>query len=364
MTHVSIRALRKEFADFVAVDDVDIEVESGLFVALLGPSGCGKTTTLRCLAGLETPTSGEIVMDGVTVSAPERGIYLRPEKRRVGMVFQSYGLWPHMTVAGNVGYPLKLQRLSRAEIRRRVNELLAVVQLEHLAGRSAAALSGGQQQRVALARALANDSSLVLYDEPLSNLDARLRASTRDQIRAVHNRMGSTSILVTHDQEEALTLADKVIVMNHGKVEQVGTPEEVYTRPRTSFVARFVGVANILAGAVVESREGTATVAVGDDGVRLEVRGEHPVGSVLEIAFRGEHARVGDVHEGEPNVLRGRVDRAVYSGQSVDLHLEAGGVPMRVSVMDGPGPRFQPPSPGTSIGFAVPAEAIRVLNAG
>ena len=253
--------LVKEFgngADKVrAVDDLSLTIEPGEFVTLLGPSGCGKTTTLRMIAGFETPTSGSIVLDGKNLSS------LSPDKRPMGMVFQSYALFPHMSVFDNVAYGLRVKKMSKDQIRSEVGEVLKIMNLEHLANRAPNQLSGGQQQRVALARAMVIKPKVLLFDEPLSNLDAKLRAQMRIEIRAIQRRLGITSIFVTHDQDEAMALSDRIVVMRNAVVEQSGTPDEIYRRPSSVFVADFIGRSNFLVVDKVEkSRNGEADVVV------------------------------------------------------------------------------------------------------
>ncbi|TWP50448.1 ABC transporter ATP-binding protein [Lentzea tibetensis] len=260
MAAVTIRGLTKRYGDNTVVEGLDLDIADGEFLTLLGPSGCGKTTTLRCVAGLEKPDAGEISIDGRVVVSGRT--FVPPEKRDAGMVFQSYALWPHMTVRSNVAYPLKMRRRPRAEITSAVLEALEMVGLDHLADRSVGALSGGQQQRVALARALVARPSLLLFDEPLSNLDAKLRASMRTELHAMHERVGTTSIYVTHDQIEALTLSDRIVVMQHGAIHQIGTPEEIYADPVDRFVADFVGFENFLTGIVVDVDTWTSVVKV------------------------------------------------------------------------------------------------------
>jgi len=244
MSRLVLDGLRRLYAGAVAVDRVDLEVEQGELVALLGPSGCGKTTTLRMVAGFVPPTSGQVFIGTGDVTG------LPPYARDTGMVFQAYALFPHMTVAENVGFGLEMRKVGRAERERRVAEALRLVQMEGLAARRPAQLSGGQQQRVALARALVVNPSVFLLDEPLSNLDARLRAELRAEIRGLQQRLGLTTLFVTHDQEEALTMADRLVVMDRGRIRQIGTPEEVYERPADLFVAGFLGRCNIIRGAV------------------------------------------------------------------------------------------------------------------
>src|SRR5689334_24083684 len=238
--YLEIRNLVKRYGEFTALRDVSLSIAAGEFVCFLGPSGCGKTTLLRIIAGLERQNAGQVLMAGRDVSG------LPPSQRNYGIVFQSYALFPNLTVARNVAYGLETRRTPRAEIDRSVDELLALVGLSAHKAKYPAQLSGGEQQRIALARALAPSPALLLLDEPLSALDARVRQSLRHEIRALQRRLGVTTIMVTHDQEEALAMADRIVVMNHGVVEQVGTPMEVYTRPRSPFVARFVGQMNFL----------------------------------------------------------------------------------------------------------------------
>jgi iron(III) transport system ATP-binding protein len=237
-----ISGLRKSFGDLVAVDGVSLAVEEGHTLALLGPSGCGKTTILRCLAGLETADAGAIEIAGKPVFDHDAGINLVPEQRELGIVFQSYAVWPHMTVAENVGFPLKVRRVARAEAASRTARVLDMVGLASASGKPATALSGGQQQRVALARALVHEPRLVLFDEPMSNLDARLRAHMRMELAVLQERLGFTAVYVTHDQTEAFSLAETVAVMNHGRIETIGDPRSVFAHPRTPFVAEFLGL--------------------------------------------------------------------------------------------------------------------------
>ena len=244
MATLELIRLAKRYEDVVSVDGIDLSVGAGEFVCLLGPSGCGKTTTLRMIAGLVSPDDGEIRVDGKVISST-RGV-VPPEKRRMSMIFQSYAVWPHMTVRENVAYGLKAKSLSADEKRKRTDALLAATKLEGLAERYPAEISGGQQQRVALARALAPKPDILLLDEPLSNLDANLRGEMRFEIRRLHQEFSYTSVYVTHDQVEAMTMADRIVVMNAGRIEQIGTPKQVYDAPNSAFVARFIGGSNVL----------------------------------------------------------------------------------------------------------------------
>jgi iron(III) transport system ATP-binding protein len=254
MTAVLLENVSRAFGPALAVDRVSLKVEAGEFLTLLGPSGCGKTTTLRMIAGLEQNTGGRISIGGNVVSDADRSIFVAAERRRLGMVFQSYAIWPHMTVFDNVAYPLRIRRRPAAEIKERVMATLGLVEMEKYAQRPAPALSGGQQQRVAIARALVFEPEVLLLDEPLSNLDARLRTQMGDEFRKLQKRLGITSLYVTHDQEEAMALSDRVVVMEGGKILQVGSPEEIYQRPGSRSVAAFFGSPNLLQAEVTGSQ--------------------------------------------------------------------------------------------------------------
>lgn len=246
MATIQLQNLTKYFGNSTAVDHINLEVADGQLVALLGPSGCGKTTTLRMLAGFLAPDDGQILINGNVVSSRRRT--LPPEKRDMSMIFQSYAIWPHKTVFENVAFGLKLRKIGREALRQRVMRALSITHLEHLANRYPAQLSGGQQQRVALARAIVVEPQILLLDEPLSNLDASLREEMRSEVRRIHDETGLTTVHVTHDQSEALVLADQIVVMSEGGIQQVGTPEEIYEAPATEFVARFIGRCNVLNG--------------------------------------------------------------------------------------------------------------------
>jgi len=246
LSRLKLSGVSKRYGDFFAVDGIDLELQSGEFVSLLGPSGCGKTTTLRMIAGFVDPTAGIIEMDGQVLSSPAGSV--PPDRRQMSMIFQSYAIWPNMTVQQNVAFGLELRKMPNAEVKRRVGEMLEVVHMNHLADRYPAELSGGQQQRVALARAIVIRPSVLLLDEPLSNLDATLREEMRFEIRRLHDEFRVTTVYVTHDQAEAMVTSDRIAVMNHGRIEQVDHPRALYNRPTTRFVAGFIGRTNFIEG--------------------------------------------------------------------------------------------------------------------
>lgn len=313
MSSLELIGVNKQYGRATAVTDFNLDVASGEFISFLGPSGCGKTTTLRMIAGFETPSTGKIRINGVNVT------HTRPNQRQIGMVFQSYALFPNMSVADNVGFGLKVAGAPRAEIETRVAEMLALVKLEQFDGRYPYQLSGGQQQRVALARALAIRPQLLLLDEPLSALDAKIRLSLRTEIRAIQQQLGITTIYVTHDQEEALSLSDRVVVMNESRIEQVGTPFEIYNFPSTLFVASFVGTLNILPGEVVQP---------GSDRVRVdgqEIRAAQPVNEGagngrVSLALRPELLSLNG-HTPAENQLTGLVETISFLGAIVRIQV-------------------------------------------
>src|SRR5437016_6312487 len=310
--------LRKQFAvGRPAVDDVSFSIAAGEIVVLLGPSGCGKTTTLRCIAGLEHPTSGAISIGPDLVSAPERGVNVPSRLRNIGMVFQSYAVWPHMTVKQNVAYPLRHRRVPRAEIDRKTGEVLALVGLSEFAHRSVVSLSGGQMQRVALARSLVYQPQLLLLDEPLSNLDANLRLRLRDDLREIIKRTGVTALYVTHDQAEAVVLGDRIGVMRDGKLLQIGAAGEIYNRPAELFVAQFTGASNLLAGRVLD-RDGEFGTIEAPSGHRLLawLPPRVAAGAAVKIAVRPENVRFGadGAGGGGPNRFTARVLVQRYEG--------------------------------------------------
>jgi iron(III) transport system ATP-binding protein len=320
---LEVTDLRKQFAiGRPAIDGVSFSVPAGEIVVLLGPSGCGKTTTLRCVAGLEHPTGGEIAIGGKVVSSPARGILVPPRSRDLGMVFQSYAVWPHMTVRQNVIYPLKHRKIARGEADRKVDEALELVGLSEYADRPVVSLSGGQMQRVALARSIVYRPQLLLLDEPLSNLDAKLRLRLRDDLRVILKQTGITALYVTHDQAEAVVLGDRIGVMRDGKLLQIGTPDEIYNRPADLFVANFTGATNELPGTLVARNGGFGTVDFGD-GRRAEaalLQQQLAPGDKVRIALRPENIAIG--RRDDTNAFTASVVDRRYQGTQTIYDIE------------------------------------------
>ncbi len=332
---LAVRGLAKSFGtearrQVTAVDGVTFDVPKGTIFTLLGPSGCGKTTTLRAIAGLETPDAGEIVVAGTTVFSSERDIRVPAAARGLGMMFQSYAVWPHMTVFGNVAFPLQVpsrhRSFSKSQIEAEVGRALEAVALNGFEGRPATQLSGGQQQRLALARALISKPPLLLLDEPLSNLDAKLREKMRLELKRLQAELGVTSVYVTHDQNEALALSHRIAVMNQGRIEQIGAPREIYERPRTHFVAEFVGTTNFLSGRVLGRDRGPADYAVETPLGRLVVRSDETLaaGEPVTLSIRPENVEVATAAKGGPNVWEATVLSAIFLGFHQELELKAG----------------------------------------
>ncbi|RDD96923.1 ABC transporter ATP-binding protein [Paracoccus pantotrophus] len=327
---IEIKHLKKAYGALTVVPDVSFTVNDGEFISLLGPSGCGKTTTLRCIAGLEEASGGSIAIGGKVVSAPEKGISVPTHQRNIGMVFQSYAIWPHMTVAQNVGFPLKNRGSNAAEVEAAVAEALTVVELGHLGGRYPSELSGGQQQRVALARAIVGKPAILLFDEPLSNLDAKLRESTRLEIRRIQKHLNVAAVYVTHDQEEALSMSDRIIVMNRGEIQQIGKPQDLYRNPANRFVADFVGKASFLE----VTREGSSGLCT-KDGMLLPatIAQAEGVTGASELMLRPEIvdiARDADPASGKISV-RGQILAAQYLGAVTEYHVAALGGQVKVT---------------------------------
>jgi putative spermidine/putrescine transport system ATP-binding protein len=327
---LALQGLGKRYGTFTAVDDVSLKVERGQFLTLLGPSGSGKTTILMCIAGFVEPTDGAVLLDGRDITA------LPPERRDFGMVFQGYALFPHMTVAENVAFPLRVRRMGAAEREAKVRAALDLVQLERFAERRPSQLSGGQQQRVALARALVFDPALLLLDEPLSALDKKLRAELQEELKALHRRVGRTFVNVTHDQEEALSLSDRVAILNHGKLVQEGAPAALYEQPHTRFVADFLGKSNFLHGVVRESDRGGFAVEAG--GTRLvqalPPNASRPApGTPALLSLRPEKIALLGADGGADNVVEGRIATWSYIGTGFALLVQVPGLgPLRVAL--------------------------------
>jgi len=316
---LALRDVSKRYGTFTAVDNVSLQVGQGEFLTLLGPSGSGKTTILMCIAGFVAPSAGAVLLDGRDITA------LPPERRDFGMVFQGYALFPHMTVAENVAFPLRVRKLGAAEREAKVRAALDLVQLGRFADRRPAQLSGGQQQRVALARALVFDPALLLLDEPLSALDKKLRAELQEELKALHRRVGRTFVNVTHDQDEALSLSDRVAILNHGKLVQEGAPAALYERPRTRFVADFLGKSNFLEGQVREALPGGFAVAAGGTLLRQALGpGQAPPapGGSAILSLRPEKVALLAEGEGAENEVQGRIAGWSYLGAGYALLVE------------------------------------------
>ena len=310
---IELRNLSKDFDGFVAVDAIDLRIRGGEFFSLLGPSGCGKTTTLRLVAGFERPSAGAVLIDGADLSQ------VPAHRRNVNTVFQSYALFPHLDVLENVAYGLRWQKLSKADARRRATEALDLVQLGELASRRPPQLSGGQQQRVALARALVLRPAVLLLDEPLGALDAKIRKQLRIELKALQEEVGITFLFVTHDQEEALSMSDRIGVMNEGRIDQIGTPQDVYETPTTVFVADFLGVANLMSVEAVSSDAGGCELRVGDFRLRA-CSGDTSARGEAKVVVRPERVEI-RAHDGTPppNCLPGMVDRTIYVGSNLHV---------------------------------------------
>ncbi len=350
---VTLVALAKRFADVVAVDSIDLHVAGGEFFSLLGPSGCGKTTTLRMIAGFDQPSSGQILLDGVDVAGRP------PYKRNVNTVFQSYALFPHLRVYDNVAFGLRRSGVDKSEVRRRVADALAQVELTGLERRKPSQLSGGQQQRVALARALVLRPSVVLLDEPLGALDAQIRRSLQVELKALQEDVGLTFIYVTHDQEEALTMSDRLAVMNAGAIEQLGPPEHVYERPETTFVAGFLGVSNLIDG--VARPEGTGACSVGLGEFTLTAgAGNLAARGAAKLMIRPERVRVEPHESTGENRIPGIVERVVYRGNADHVYVRLPGGHQIQALVQNVGAEGRH-EVGDAVRLHLPADALRVL---
>jgi iron(III) transport system ATP-binding protein len=310
-----------------AAHEVSFEVPQGKLFTLLGPSGCGKTTTLRSIAGLERPQSGEIVVGGTVIYSSNKEVFVPPNRRGLGMVFQSYAIWPHMTVFDNAAFPLQVAKKARKEIADKVHRVLKVVALDELADREATKLSGGQQQRLALARALVMEPPLLLLDEPLSNLDAKLRERMRFELKRLQRELGITTVYVTHDQSEALALSHAIAVMNAGRIEQLGSPREVYERPRNQFVADFIGTTNFIKGTVDGTDGAAGFYRIGSEIGALRARGVDSLknGEEVVLSIRPEDIELSERRQDGENTYEATVDQKVFLGEFVDFQVVIGG---------------------------------------
>jgi iron(III) transport system ATP-binding protein len=330
MPDVKVTQLNKQFGDNTVLDDVDFTIRDGEFFTLLGPSGCGKSTTLNCIAGLEEPTSGAIAVGDSTFVDTSRRILVPPEGRNLGMVFQSYALWPHKTIADNLAMPLQIRRIGKDEQRRLIDDALDKVGLQHLRGRYPHQLSGGQQQRVALARALVYSPTVLLLDEPLSNLDAKLREQARAWLKRLQEELGITTVYVTHDQDEALALSDRIAVMSGGRMLQVGTPKEIYETPATAEVAAFVGRCNFLEASIAGVTDSGAVVSLAANGQSIDVETDQnvQVGQTVTVAIRPERLRICELDDGQAqpgvNKLVADVLTVSYLGSRYEYDLKLG----------------------------------------
>ncbi|MDK4701153.1 ABC transporter ATP-binding protein [Rhizobium sp. CNPSo 4062] len=352
MAFLELTHIKKSFGDIQVVHDFNMKIEKGEFVSFLGPSGCGKTTVLRMIAGFETPTAGTLSINGKDQRA------LKPNQRNIGMVFQAYALFPNMTVHDNVAFGLKVAGMAKPDIDKRVKEMLALIKLDHLAGRYPYQMSGGQQQRVALARAIAVKPQVLLLDEPLSALDAKIRISLREEIRAIQQQLGITTVFVTHDQEEALSISDRIVVMNAGRADQIGTPFEIYNTPATRFVASFVGTLNLIEGKVVDPDSNR--IMIGDQGVTLKqsVTAYKP-GDTVSLALRPEAGSLGESAKGD-TALTGEVSSAHFLGSVIRTRMNVAGNTISFDMFNSPG--MMPPSVGEKVTLRFASSDLLVIQ--
>ncbi|UHS61867.1 ABC transporter ATP-binding protein [Agrobacterium vaccinii] len=350
MSFLTLHNIRKSFGQVQVVHDFNMAIEQGEFVSFLGPSGCGKTTILRMIAGFETPSDGSIVINGKDQTT------LKPNQRNIGMVFQAYALFPNMNVYENVAFGLKIAGKPKAEIDARVKEMLALIHLDHLADRYPYQMSGGQQQRVALARALAPKPQVLLLDEPLSALDAKIRVSLREEIRQIQRKLGITTIFVTHDQEEALSISDRIVVMNAGRADQIGSPFEIYNSPSTRFVASFVGTLNLIDATVVDSS--ASTIQIGDQQVSLKKPLNKANGEKVTVALRPEAGSLGEANVGDV-AISGTVTSSHFLGSVIRTRLDVGGATLSFDMFNDPG--TAPPAIGERITLKFASEDLMIV---
>jgi putative spermidine/putrescine transport system ATP-binding protein len=348
MTFLKLTHIKKSFGATQVVHDFNMAIDKGEFISFLGPSGCGKTTVLRMIAGFETPSAGTIEIAGKDQTS------LKPNQRTIGMVFQAYALFPNMSVADNVAFGLKISGMPRADIEVRVKEMLALIHLEHLAERYPYQLSGGQQQRVALARALAPKPQVLLLDEPLSALDAKIRVSLREEIRHIQQKLGITTVFVTHDQEEALSISDRIVVMNAGKADQIGTPFEIYNRPTTRFVASFVGTLNVIDAVVTD--QATGLVKIGEKTLKINEAIPAANGSALQLAMRPEAGTLADPSDA---TIAGTVTSSQFLGSVIRTRVDVGGKTVSFDTFNDP--CSAPPVVGATIGVKIDPSALILL---
>ncbi|MGZ9722438.1 ABC transporter ATP-binding protein [Rhizobium miluonense] len=352
MAFLELTHIKKSFGEVQVVHDFNMQIEKGEFVSFLGPSGCGKTTVLRMIAGFEMPTAGTLTINGKDQRQ------LKPNQRNIGMVFQAYALFPNMTVHDNVAFGLKVAGMSKPDIDKRVNEMLRLIKLDHLAGRYPYQMSGGQQQRVALARAIAVKPQVLLLDEPLSALDAKIRISLREEIRAIQQQLGITTVFVTHDQEEALSISDRIVVMNAGRADQIGTPFEIYNTPATRFVASFVGTLNLIEGKVVDPNSNR--IMIGDQGVTLKQSvTTYKPGDTVSLALRPEAGSLAESAKGD-TALTGEVSSAHFLGSVIRTRMNVAGNTISFDMFNSPG--MLPPSVGERVTLRFASSDLLVIQ--
>jgi spermidine/putrescine transport system ATP-binding protein len=349
---ISLENITKRFGTVTAVDGISLAIPAGEFFSLLGPSGCGKTTLLRLIAGLEQPDSGELRIDGSPMAS------VPPQKRPVNTVFQNYALFPHLNAFDNVAFGLRMRKTGRPEIDRRVKSALELVHVPELRDRFPHQISGGQKQRVALARALVNEPAVLLLDEPLAAIDAKLRAQLQSELKTLQRQLQTTFLYVTHDQSEALSLSDRLAVLSHGRIAQLGTPQELYDHPRTRFVASFLGGGNLLEGTVESAHNGYAQVSTLAGLLQLHSN-TGSVGSAISLGIRRERIRLGELAKGE-NCLRGRVTDVAYAGSITEYKIEINGTEVRASKSNALG--GQDFKPGDVLDVQLPPEALFILQ--